>query len=54
MVQHVVVFMCRRSKLLGRSAYNLLLSHRLRLHFVYQQSSFRFGGGWEGRGVVKT
>ena len=51
MIQHVGFFICRRSKLLRRSAYNLPLSHKLRSHLIYQQSSFRLGervGKWEG------
>lgn len=42
---------CCRSELLGRSAYSLPVSHRLRSHLKHQQGSFRLGGGWErGRG----
>lgn len=55
MVQHVGFFMCRRSKLLGKSAYNFASKPQIKI-ISYISSRVALGKGEGGKrvGVVKT
>lgn len=54
-IQHVGFFMCRRSKLLGKSAYNFASKPQIKI-VSYISSRVALGKGEDGKGVgvVKT